>query len=132
MAQNFFIRKNSQLPILKMKVNNDGRNDYKKIFEDLENAAITFSMKEMNCSSCKYKVFNKQALIIPVEDDLCGTDVEYYIGYKFSKKETNQAGVFRGEFKIDFLDDTCTLIVPIREELIINVLDSQTNTRIIC
>ena len=44
MAQNFFIRKNSQLPILQMKVINDGRNDYKKIFEELENAAITFSM----------------------------------------------------------------------------------------
>ena len=50
MAQNFFIRKNSQLPIIKMKVNNDGRNDYKKIFKDLENATITFSMKELGCS----------------------------------------------------------------------------------
>ena len=59
MAQNFFIRKNSQLPILKMKVNNDGRNDYKKIFKDLENSTITFSMKEIGCSSCKYKIYKK-------------------------------------------------------------------------
>ena len=48
MAQNFYIRKNSELPVLKMKVNNDGRNDYKKIFEGLENAAVTFSMKEIS------------------------------------------------------------------------------------
>jgi hypothetical protein len=128
MAQNFYIRKNSELPILKMKVNNDGRNDYKKIFED---AAVTFSMKEMDCNSCKWKVFNKQGLIIPVESD-CGTKQEYYIGYKFSKKETNESGVYKGEFKIDFLDDGCTLIVPIREDLIINILDSQTMSRIVC
>jgi len=132
MAQNFYIRKNSQLPILKMKVNNDGRNDYKKIFENLENAAVTFSMKEMDCSSCKWKVFNKQGLIIPVTDSECGSEQEYYIGYKFSKKETNEAGVYKGEFKIDFLDDGCTLIVPIREDLIINILDSQTLSRIVC
>ena len=114
-----------------MKVNNDGRNDYKKIFEGLENAAVTFSMKEMDCNSCKWKVFNKEALIIPALSE-CGSKQEYYIGYKFSSKETNEAGVYRGEFKIDFLDDGCTLIVPIREDLIINILDSQTLSRIVC
>ena len=44
MAQHFFIKKDSTLPILTMKVVNDGRYDYKKIFDRLENAAITFSM----------------------------------------------------------------------------------------
>ena len=132
MAQNFFIRKNSELPILKMKVINDGRSDYKKIFNNLENAAVTFSMKEIGCSSCKYKVYNKTGLVIPVTNNDCGTKIEYYIGYKFTKKNTDTVGSFRGEFKIDFLDDGCSLIVPIREELIINVLDSQTNSRIVC
>ena len=131
MAQHFYIRKNSQLPILKMKVNNDGRNDYKKIFDRLENAAVTFSMKEMGCDSCKFKIYNKQGLVIPVDSD-CGTKQEYYIGYKFSEKDTNQTGTFIGEFKIDFLDDGCSLIAPIREELIINILDSQTMSRIVC
>lgn len=131
MAQHFYIRKNSELPILKMKVNNDGRNDYKKIFDSLENAAVTFSMKEIGCTSCKYKVFNKQGLVIPVQSE-CGTRTEYYIGYKFTSKDTNQTGVFQGEFKIDFLGDGCGLIVPIREDLIINILDSFTNSKIVC
>jgi len=131
MAQNFYIRKNSELPILKMKVNNDGRNDYKKIFESLENAAVTFSMKEYGCNSCKWKVFNKQALIIPAESE-CGTKEEYYIGYKFTKKETKDSGVYQGEFKIDFFENGSTLIVPIREDLIINILDSQTMSKIVC
>jgi hypothetical protein len=131
MAQHFYIRKNSELPILKMKVNNDGRNDYKKIFDRLENAAVTFSMKELGCTSCKYKIFNKQGLVIPVDSE-CGTKQEYYIGYKFSEKETNEEGAYQGEFKIDFLDDGCSLIVPIREDLIINILGSQTTSRIVC
>jgi hypothetical protein len=131
MAQHFYIRKNSQLPILQMKVTNDGRHQYKSIFDKLENAAVTFSMKEYGCDSCKYKIFNKQGLIIPVLKDGF-SKTEYYVGYKFSEKETNQAGVFIGEFKIDFLDDGCSLIVPIREELIINILDSQTMSKIVC
>jgi len=129
MAQHFFIKKNSELPILQMKVINDGRNDYKSIFEGLENAAITFSMK--NVESGRFKVFNKPAIIIPVEDNSCD-DVEYYIGYKFSQRETDTAGCYQGEFKIDFLDDGCSLILPIYEDLFINVTDSFVNSRIVC
>jgi hypothetical protein len=131
MAQHFYIRKNSQIPILKMKVNNDGRNDYKSIYKLLENAIVTFSMKELGCTSCKYKIFNKQGLIIPVEGE-CGDKQEYYIGYQFGKKDTNESGVYQGEFKIDLLDNNQTLIVPIREDLIINILDSQTMSKIVC
>lgn len=131
MAQNFYIRKNSELPILKMKVNNDGRNDYKKIFEDLENSVITFSMKEFDCVNCTWKVFNKSGILLPIESD-CGTKQEYCVAYKFTKKDTNKEGMYRGEFKIDFLDEGCTLIIPIREDLIIHVLDSQTITPAIC
>ena len=131
MAQHFFIKKNSELPILQMKVINDGRSDYKKIFDNLENAAVTFSMKEVNCDNCKYRVFNKQALIIPVENEACGV-TEYYIGYKFSKRETSVSGSFKAEFKIDFLDDATSLIVPIYEDLFVNIGDSFVNSKIVC
>lgn len=128
-AEHFFIRKNSQLPILQMKVYNDGRNEYKDIFEKLENAAITFSMVD---EKGRYKVFNKPGILIPVQKNVCPEETEYYIGYKFDKKDTSKPGCYRGEFKIDFLDDGCSLIVPIREDLYINVLDSQTISKIVC
>jgi len=130
MAQHFFIRKNSELPILKMEVINDGRSDYKRIFENLENATVTFSMKDVETG--RYKVFNKQGLVIPVEKEICQEDAEYYVGYKFSKNETDRVGCYHAEFKIDFLDDNCTIIVPIREDLYVNVLDSHTNSKIVC
>jgi hypothetical protein len=121
MGQNFFIRKNSELPLLQMKVVNDGRSKYKKIFENLENAAITFSMMDIKTGT--YKIFNKPALIIPVTCEGC-PEIEYYIGYKFSSKETNKNGTYKGEFKIDFFDDETALIVPIYEDLFINIGDS--------
>jgi len=129
MAQNFFIRKNSSLPILKLKVINDGRKTYRSIYDRLENAAITFSMIDDNGN---YKVFNKQALLLPVDKEICPEDGEYYLGYKFDIKDTNTAGTFKAEFKIDFLDDGCSLVVPIREDLYVNVLDSFTKTKIVC
>jgi hypothetical protein len=129
MAQNFFIRKNSSLPLLKLKVINDGRKTYRSIYDRLENAAITFSMID---DMGNYKVFNKQALLLPVDKEICPEDGEYYLGYKFDIKDTNTAGVFKAEFKIDFLDDGCTLVVPIREDLYVNVLDSFTKSKIVC
>ena len=130
MGQNFFIRKNSELPILKMKVINDGRSDYKKIFDNLENAAVTFSM--VHSETGRPRVFNKQAFIIPVEKEICKEEQEYYIGYKFSEKEVSRTGCYKAEFKIDFLDDGCSLIVPIREDLFVNVTESFTNSKIVC
>ncbi len=53
MSQNFYIKKNSTMPLLKMKVVNDGRFDYKKIYENLESANITFSM-QIDASSSIY------------------------------------------------------------------------------
>jgi hypothetical protein len=129
MAQNFFIRKNSNLPVLKLKVINDGRSNYRTIYNRLENAAITFSMID---EKGNYKIFNKQGLLLPVDKEICPEDGEYYIGYKFEAKDINMAGCFKAEFKIDFLDDGCSLIVPIREDLYVDILDSFTKSKIVC
>ena len=42
----FFIRKNSTDPILKMQLVQDGRNDFNDFHEKLANSAISFSMKD--------------------------------------------------------------------------------------
>jgi hypothetical protein len=130
MAQNFYIRKGSNLPVLMMKLINDGRNDYKKFFEDLESSTITFSMTDLETG--RYKIFNKSGLFIPVDADINTDITEYYIAYKFTNKDTNKPGVYRGEFKLDFLDSGCSIITPIYEDLIITVLDSQTISKVVC
>lgn len=112
-----------------MKVVNDGRFDYKNIFDRLENSAITFTMVDEKGVP---RVFNQQGVLFPVDKVCCSEDEEFYIGYQFTLKDTKKVGMYKAEFKLDFLDDGSTLILPIREDLYVNVIDSVVNSEIVC
>ncbi len=115
----FYINKNSTLPVMKLDVIQDGRYDAKEIYELIQNSNIYFSMAELETG---VKVIGKRpALCIPKYSE-CGYD-EYYIGYQFSERETKKPGTYVGQFTIEFLDGYGTLIVPIKEELFIHVLE---------
>lgn len=131
----FSIRQNSTLPILKMKVFRDGRNDFRHFEELLENAVVTFAMKDEKTGV--YKVANKEANIVlekPCEET---SDKNYIITYQFTKDDTNKPGIFLGEFKItlfNLADPTSVygeLIAPIQEQLYIHVLDSFVKTDLV-
>lgn len=116
----FFINKESTLPVLKMELIQDGRNNFRDFFEKIQNADIFFSMSDV-ITGVK-KIGKKRAsteLVIPI--DCVGE--EYYITYQFTEKETQKAGRYVGQFTIEFLDGSGTLIAPIKEELFINILD---------
>lgn len=115
----FYINKNATLPIMKLDVIQDGRNDMSKLYELIQNSNVYFSMSELETGT---KIIGKKPALILVKDLSCGTE-GYYIGYKFSEKETKKPGTYVGQFSIEFLDGSGTLIVPIREELYIHVLD---------
>jgi hypothetical protein len=117
----FHINKNSTLPKLKMELIKDGRNDFNKFHDKIQNAIIKFSMADV-ITGVK-RIASKIATIEELEPKSnCGIE-EFYLVYQFNTKETSVAGRYVGQFEIDFLDGTGTLIVPIREELFINVLD---------
>ena len=118
---NFYIKKGSELPLLKMELVQDGRNDFHRFHEYIQNADITFTMtnekdgtKKISCRPCQ---------LVKKESD-CGDIIpeEYYIVYKWRAIDTNKPGRYIGEFNIDFLDGTGTLKTPIREELYINII----------
>lgn len=115
----FMINKNSTLPIMKLDVIQDGRNNMSKIYELIQNSNVFFSMSDIETG---VKVIGKKPAIFLPKDSGCGND-EYYIGYQFSEKETKKPGTYVGQFLIEFLDNSGTLIVPIRERLLIHVLD---------
>ncbi len=118
----FNINKNSTLNKLKLELINDGRNDFHKFHEKVQNANIYFTMTDI-VTGVK-RIAKKQAgieLVVP-QSDCVGE--EYYIVYQFLERETAIAGRFVGQFTIDFLDGSGTLIVPIQETLYINVLDN--------
>jgi hypothetical protein len=117
----FFINKGATLNVLKMELIKDGRNDFHKFFEKIQNADIFFTMTDV-VTGVK-RIAKRKAgtqLVLPQSD--C-TGEEYYLTYHFSQKETSVGGRFVGQFEIVFLDGTGTLIAPIREILYVNVLD---------
>ena|ERR1035437_4755013 len=117
----FFINKGSSLNPLKLELIQDGRNDFNKFFELIQNANIFFTMTDV-VTGVK-RIAKRKAgtqLVLPQSD--C-TGEEYFLIYQFSKKETAISGRFIGQFEINFLDGTGELIVPIRETLFINILD---------
>lgn len=117
---NFFINKNATLPLLKMELIQDGRHDFRNFHELIQNADIYFSMTNIENGQ---KKICRQPAGCAIKPDTCGEEEEYYLVYQFSERETNKAGIYRGQFEIEFLDGSGTLIVPIREELIVYVLE---------
>jgi hypothetical protein len=117
----FSINKNSTLPILKLELIQDGRNDFQKFHEKIQNANIYFSMTDV-VTGVK-RIAKKLTGIQQVEPASDCVGDEFYIIYQFTERDTSVGGRYVGQFEIDFLDGTGTLLVPIREELFINILE---------
>jgi surface protein len=115
----FYIRKNATLPILKMRAVNDGRGSYKDFISFLEVSSIYFTM--VNIENGIPKVISQPAYLVPI-DLPAGSDPEYYIYYEFKSTDINRKGRYKGEFLLKH--DSDNLILPIREELFINILES--------
>lgn len=113
----FSIGKNTNYPILKMDILNDGINISKDLIDLLETATISFSM--IDSVSGFQKIGNKRAYITQKKVLEPNATTQYYIYYKFSKKDTNKVGRYIGQFLIKTNEGI--LIVPIREPLYINI-----------
>lgn len=117
----FHINKNSTLPILKLELIQDGRNDFHKFYDLIQNSNITFSMTDV-ITGIK-RIGKKRAGTSLVTPESCMGE-QYFLIYQFTQSDTSKAGRYVAQFEIDFLDGTGILIVPIREQLFINILDN--------
>ena len=94
--QSFFLKRHSTLPILRMELINDGRHDFKKFHDAIENSTITFTM--INTETNVIKIANAEAYIAEKEGDGCET--QYLICYKWKKRDTKDKGIYEGYFNI--------------------------------
>jgi len=118
----FFIRKNSLEPILKMELVRDGRNDFSDFHDKLSNSTIKFSMR--NVVDGTYKVLNQSAGIVQKMLLSPNAPAEFYIYYRWRKKDVKKVGRYQAMFSIYLHDECSELKVPIREDLFINITDS--------
>ena len=123
----FYIMKNATLPLLKMQVVRDGRSDFQTFMDSLADAVISFTM--INEATGIPKIVSRPAYIV----ELIGLDPnalpEYYVYYRFTKRDTNTVGRYVGQFLIKYNQGLLggpqgDLIVPLRDELFINIQES--------
>ena len=71
------------------------------------------------------KILNAKSNIVAKTKTSVNAPTEYYIYYKWKSRDVNKVGRFEGQFIIYFHEQNCSeLIVPIREDLFINITDS--------
>jgi hypothetical protein len=114
----FFINQNATLPVLKVRIVKDGRSDYLRIVESLNLFSVYFTMIDVDTNIPK--IVSAPCEII--ETVLPNESVEYYIHFKFRKRDTNTTGKYKGQFLVKNNDGV--LILPLREEIFINVQES--------
>lgn len=127
----FFIKQNSTLPTLKFPLTQKLMEKYNITDEMMENVAVTFSMVT---SDGFYKIANKAADLY-IKEDITNElirEAKYTLIYKFSKRNTKKYGNYYGEFKLDFLGETCGKItLPNNNMIDIYIDKSITNTDVI-
>ena len=116
----FFINQNATLPLLKMQIVKDGRSDYVNFMNLLEISNIFFTM--INTANGIPKIVSAPAYIVEKTFAEPGTPTEYYVYFQFTSTQTNTPGRYEGQFLLS--SDDGNLILPIREQLYINVQPS--------
>lgn len=125
----FLIKENATLPILKMKVVENNEMNVQELKKRMENVAITFSM--IDSLTGRYVISNKSGGVYINNDSI---NEEIIVYYEWDKRDTKKAGLYLGEFIIDFFDENGNengkLLFPIREKLFIHIQESFGKTSI--
>ena len=130
MAQEFFIRKGSVNPVLRMELIKDGRYDFKKSMIDnaIQDSVVKFYMKDVETGLLK--VAKADADIVLAQEE--GWEEKYILQYKWKERDTKKEGIYEGWFEINFNGNlkeegvdypSGKMIVPIQEKLQIVILD---------
>ena len=115
----FNIRKNATLPYLEVNLIKSGRLDFR--FKDTDLTTTTIYLYMKNVDTEVYKIAK----------GVCIYDAEKNsIYYQFTKKNTNDVGRFEVEFKLSNNDGD--IILPLKEKLYINILESFSNSDFCC
>ena len=116
----FYIAKNATLPLLKMQVVQDGRSSYLEFMESLPFSTIYFTM--IDYYTGVPKIVSAPCYITSLILTEPGAGVEYYIYFQFTSMDTDTPGRYQGQFLIK--NEEGNLILPLREQLYINIEDS--------
>jgi len=116
----FTIGQNSSLPLLKLQVVNDGTQNFDSMMKFIETSSVFFSM--IRSENGIPKILTKSAGFVEKLEMDPNASPEYYVYYRFTTQDTSKVGRYEGQFL--FINEEGTLVLPIRESLYINVIES--------
>ena len=116
----WFIKKNATLPVLKINIFKDGRSDYNRSMKDLNQDAIFFSM--VNVDTNVPRITSRPAGVMERPSVNPTVEPDYYVYYQFTPLDTKVVGRYKAQFLIR--NETGVLILPLNDELYVNVTDS--------
>jgi hypothetical protein len=116
----FNILKNATLPLLKLQVAKNGRGNYNKLMDLIEVSSLFFSM--IDTETGIPKISSRPAGFVEKVFENPNAEPEYYVYYQFTGRDTNKVGRYEGQFMLR--NNEGVLILPIREKLYINILES--------
>jgi hypothetical protein len=115
----WFIKKNSTLPVFQVEISKDGRSDF-GLNENISGNTILISVyDEVNK---KYVVASKECYITTSASTVNPLDITYYVNYQFTSRETKN----EGKFLVQFLKQSSQgiVIIPLPEKIYVSVLSS--------
>jgi hypothetical protein len=122
------LKQNSTLPSLKYDITPLISKD-NSLIDKIKEAVATFSMQDK--VSRKFAVLNKSATISVEQPDthVVGllNGLKYYIIYNWESEDTANAGIYTGEFRINFLSEGDDVLV-IEEAVAVSILGTLTTT----
>jgi hypothetical protein len=116
----WFIKKNSTLPVLKIKVIKDGRSDYDRTMRYLNETDIFFSMVDTQTGIPRISC--RPAGLMKKEQLNTSAETEYYVYYQFTPFDTKKVARYKGQFL--FRNDTGIMTLPLNQDIFINVTES--------
>ena len=127
-----FIKKNSTLPEVKFPLEQWLMEKLDITDEMMQDVAVTFSMIDANTGN--YRIANREAKLLIVENIYEKLDESVYtLAFRMKLKDTKKDGLYRGEFKLDFLgENSCGKItLPTDDTIQIVIGDSITKTSLV-
>lgn len=126
--QEFYIRKGSLNPVLRMELFQDGRYDFKRSLIDnaLQDAVVTFTMVDSETGLLKIAEAPAEIVIAKPE----GCEEKFLLQYKWTERDVRKEGIFNGWFEIKFNGNLTengveypkgNLKVPIQDDLVIYI-----------
>ena len=122
----FFIRRDSLEPELKMQLVLDGRHDFQTFHTEVANSSVYFSMRDVETGVLK--IANKPGGIVAKTPTSPNAPTEYYIYYQWTTSDVKREGRYEGQFMIQLHGTGSELVAPIREDLFINISNTFTKT----